>query len=60
MWDKIDVVYSRWDVSWCIRGDFNVARFPSETSGETWLDPAMADFLFGVIGFSFGGGFYMV
>jgi endonuclease/exonuclease/phosphatase family metal-dependent hydrolase len=34
-------VLSWWDVLWCIGGDFNVTRFPSERSGG---DSAMMEF----------------
>jgi hypothetical protein len=29
---------------WCIGGDFNITRFPSERSGTTCFCPAMMDF----------------
>lgn len=30
LWEEIVGVCSWWDLPWCIRGDFNVIRFPSE------------------------------
>lgn len=32
MWDELSEVCSWWGVSWCVAGDFNVVRFPSERS----------------------------
>jgi hypothetical protein len=33
-WDELAGILSWWSLPWCIGGDFNVARFPSERSGE--------------------------
>ncbi|KAF5471988.1 hypothetical protein F2P56_008744, partial [Juglans regia] len=44
LWDELAGVYSWWDLPWCIGGDFNVTRFPSESFGNRRLRPAMSDF----------------
>jgi hypothetical protein len=33
-----------WNLHWCIGGDFNLSRFPSERSGEACLCPTMVQF----------------
>jgi len=34
LWDELAGILSWWSLPWCIGGDFSVARFPSERSGE--------------------------
>uniref|UniRef100_A0A7N2LEX3 GRAM domain-containing protein n=1 Tax=Quercus lobata TaxID=97700 RepID=A0A7N2LEX3_QUELO len=33
-WEELSGLCSWWDVPWCVRGDFNVVRFPSERFGS--------------------------
>ena len=40
-WEELSGVCSWWDVPWCVGGDFNVVRFPSERSGSTSFTSAM-------------------
>jgi exonuclease III len=44
LWEELAGLISWWDAPWCIGGDFNVVRFPSEKSGMAVLSPAMNDF----------------
>ncbi|KAG6624838.1 hypothetical protein CIPAW_16G055100 [Carya illinoinensis] len=44
LWDELAGVHSWWDLTWCIGGDFNVTRFPSECFGNSRMHPAMSDF----------------
>ncbi|XP_042952212.1 uncharacterized protein LOC122289294 [Carya illinoinensis] len=44
LWDKIAGLCSWWDIPYCIGGDFNITRFPSERSGASSMGSAMADF----------------
>jgi hypothetical protein len=44
LWDELAGICSWWDSPWCIGGDFNVTRFPSERSSEAHLCSAMTDF----------------
>ena len=39
-----DGLRSWWDVPWCVGGDFNVVRFPSERSGIANFSSAMLRF----------------
>jgi exonuclease III len=43
LWDELAGILSWWSLPWCIGGDFNAARFPSERSGEG-NRPAMREF----------------
>ena len=44
MWDELAGIRSWWDVPWCLGGDFNVVRFPSEKVGSVNFTAAMYDF----------------
>jgi exonuclease III len=44
-WDEWAGLMSCWDLPWCIGGDFNVVRFPSERSGGRRISVAMREFL---------------
>lgn len=51
-WSELDYIHSRWTQPWCIRGDWNVIRFPTEKSGgdkvtsdvlsfSDWINPQL-------------------
>jgi hypothetical protein len=44
LWDELAGLMSWWDLPWCIGGDFNVIRFPSERSGGRRINAAMREF----------------
>jgi hypothetical protein len=44
LWEVLAGLTSWWDVPWCIGGDFNVTRFPSERSRNARISHAMSDF----------------
>ena len=44
MWDELSGVQHWWDVPWCVGGDFNVVRFPSEHLGAAGYTSSMFDF----------------
>jgi exonuclease III len=44
LWDELSNLMDRWEVPWCIGGDFNAIRFPSERLGNSRFVPAMEDF----------------
>ena len=43
LWEELFGLNSWWNV-WCVGGDFNVIRFPSERSGSTSFTAAMREF----------------
>ena len=45
LWKELAGVRSWWGVLWCIGGDFNVIRFPSEKLTEGRLTGATMNFL---------------
>jgi hypothetical protein len=55
-------VFSWWSMPWCIAGDFNVTRFPSDRSGEGSMSAMrdFSDFVFdqGLIDLPLNGGYY--
>uniref|UniRef100_A0A2N9GEV9 TIR domain-containing protein n=1 Tax=Fagus sylvatica TaxID=28930 RepID=A0A2N9GEV9_FAGSY len=44
-WDELGTVCQKWGLPWCVFGDFNMVRFPSERLGCTRLTSHMMDFL---------------
>ena len=44
LWEELTGLISWWDLPWCIGGDFNVTRFPSERSRNVRQSSAMSDF----------------
>jgi hypothetical protein len=44
LWDELAGLMSWWDLPWCIGGDFNVIRFPSEGFGGRRISAAMREF----------------
>lgn len=44
-WRESDSIHSRWNGPWCLGGDWNVIRFPSEKSGGVLLSAEMEAFL---------------
>jgi hypothetical protein len=44
LWDELSGLMERWVVPWCIGGDFNATRFPSERLGNHRYAPSMEEF----------------
>ncbi len=44
LWEELSGVRQRWTGPWCVVGDFNVIRFPSEWLGCSRFSPAMNSF----------------
>jgi hypothetical protein len=44
LWDELAGLMSWWEMPWCIGGDFNVVRFPSERLGDSGYSAAMMEF----------------
>ena len=44
-WSEVKSVRQQWAQPWCVFGDFNVVRFPSERLGCSRLSANMSDFL---------------
>jgi len=44
LWAELAGLMSWWEMPWCIGGDFNVFRFPSERSSGTGFSTAMEEF----------------
>jgi endonuclease/exonuclease/phosphatase family metal-dependent hydrolase len=60
LWDELAGILSWWSLPWCIGGDFNATRFPSERSGEgnRHAMRELSDFIFelGLMDFPLAGG----
>ena len=44
LWEELSQVCARWPMAWCIVGDFNIIRYPSERLGCESFSPAMFAF----------------
>ena len=44
LWIELSGVRLKWDLPWCVFGDFNVVRFPNERLGCTRVSSHMMDF----------------
>ena len=44
LWDELSQVHARWPMAWCLVGDFNIIRYPSERLGCEFFSPAMFAF----------------
>ena len=44
LWEELSRMHSRWNTTWCVFGDFNTIRYPSERFGCEAFSPAMFAF----------------
>jgi hypothetical protein len=44
LWEELAGLMSVWEAPWCIGGDFNIVRFPSERSSDSNYSTAMMEF----------------
>ena len=44
LWDELVGIMSLWEMPWCIGGDLNAIRFPSERVGVTRYSSPMGEF----------------
>ena len=63
MWEELTRLISWWDLPWCLGGDFNIIRYPSEQLGATSYSQAMYGFsnfisLHGLMDIPMVGGLY--
>ena len=45
LWEELTRMHSRWNTTWCVLGDFNTIRYPSERFGCEAFSLAMFAFL---------------
>ena len=63
MWEELTGLISWWDLPWCVGGDFNIIRFPSEWLRAASFSRAMYGFsdfiaLHGLMDIPMAGGLY--
>ena len=44
LWEELSQVRARWPMAWCLVGDFNIIKYPSERLGCESFSPAMFAF----------------
>ena len=44
LWDELGAIRGLWGEPWCIRGDFNVIRFPNKRNREGRISSSMRRF----------------
>ena len=44
LWELSSQVHARWPMAWCVVGDFNIIRYPSERLGCESFSPIMLAF----------------
>ena len=44
LWEELSQVCARWPMAWCLVGDFNIIKYPSESLGCESFSPAMFAF----------------
>ena len=44
LWEELARLHSRWNMTWCLIGDFNIIRYPSERFGYKSFISAMFAF----------------
>jgi exonuclease III len=44
MWEELAGLATWWEVLWCVRGDFNIVRYPTERVGSEGISPSMTEF----------------
>ena len=44
LWEELTRTHSRWNTAWCVFGDFNTIRYPSERLGCEAFSPTMFAF----------------
>ena len=44
LWEELSHVRARWPMAWCLVGDFNIIKYPSERLGCESFSPAMFAF----------------